>query len=175
MVLCHSRALLDTLQQDQTIIWAGDQLTVSCLHGLQKFHYEDHNSFDHLDFLVPVSGWFHAQMAVEHSIHVQYYGTNVMNEQRTSIFPLFHLFFVCIYSTLVPSLVVVGFMYIACCLSAESPLILRPVPLSRPIRHPRQDHIHLHRSKPVSSQAKLRHCSALISCSSSFTEPPLSF
>ena len=61
--------------EDQTIIWAGDQLTVSRLRGLQKFHCEDHNSFDRLDFLVPVFGWFHAQMAIEHSIHAQYYGT----------------------------------------------------------------------------------------------------
>ena len=61
--------------KSQTIVWAGDQLTVSHLHGLQNFHYEDHNSFDHLDFLVSVFGWFHAQMAVKHSIHSQYYGT----------------------------------------------------------------------------------------------------
>jgi hypothetical protein len=59
----------------QTIIWAGDQLTVSRLRGLQNFHCEDHNGFDRLDFLVPVFGWFHAQMAIEHSIHNQYYGT----------------------------------------------------------------------------------------------------
>jgi hypothetical protein len=59
----------------QTIVWAGDQLTVSRLRGLQNFHCEDHNSFDRLDFLVPVFGWFHAQMAFEHSIHAQYYGT----------------------------------------------------------------------------------------------------
>ncbi len=59
----------------QTIVWAGDQMTVSRLRGLQNFHCEDHNSFDRLDFLVPVFGWFHAQIAVEHSIHSQYYGT----------------------------------------------------------------------------------------------------
>ncbi len=61
--------------KSQTIVWAGDQLTVSHLHGLQNFHCKDHNSFDCLDFLIPVFGWFHAQMAVEHSIHSQYYGT----------------------------------------------------------------------------------------------------
>ena len=61
--------------ESQTIVWAGDQLTVARLRGLQNFHCEDHNGFDRLDFLVPVFGWFHAQMAVEHSIHNQYYGT----------------------------------------------------------------------------------------------------
>ena len=61
--------------KSQTIVWAGDQLTVSRLCGLQTFHCEDHNGFDRLDFLVPIFGWFHAQMAIEHSIHSQYYGT----------------------------------------------------------------------------------------------------
>ncbi len=63
------------LGETQTIVWGGDQLTVSRLRGIQTFHCEDHNSFDRLDFLVPVFGWFHALMAVEHSIHAQYYGT----------------------------------------------------------------------------------------------------
>jgi hypothetical protein len=58
-----------------SVVWAGDQLTVSRLRGLQSFRCEDHNSFDRLDFLVPVFGWFHLQIAVEHSIHSQYYGT----------------------------------------------------------------------------------------------------
>ena len=61
--------------KSQTIIWASDQLTASHLHSLQNFHCEDHNSFNYLDFLVPIFGWFHTQMAVEHSIHSQYYGT----------------------------------------------------------------------------------------------------
>jgi hypothetical protein len=61
----------------QIIVWAGDQLTVARLRGLQTFHCENHNAFDRLDFLVPIFGWFHAQMAVEHSIHTQYYGTQL--------------------------------------------------------------------------------------------------
>jgi hypothetical protein len=44
------------MSESQTIVWAGDQLTVSRLCGLQNFHCEDHNSFDRLDFLVPVFG-----------------------------------------------------------------------------------------------------------------------
>jgi len=61
--------------ENQTVVWVGDQLTVARLRGLQNSRCEDHNSFDRLDFLVPVFGWFHAQMAIEHSIHAQYYGT----------------------------------------------------------------------------------------------------
>lgn len=38
--------------ESQTIVWAGDQLTVACLRGLQSFHCEDHNGFDRLDFLI---------------------------------------------------------------------------------------------------------------------------
>jgi hypothetical protein len=60
---------------DQLVIWAGDQLTVSRIRGLKKFRCMDLNSHDRLEFLKPVFGWFHAQMAVEHSIHSQYWGT----------------------------------------------------------------------------------------------------
>ena len=60
---------------DQLVIWAGDQLTVSRIRGLKRFRCMDLNSHDRLEFLKPVFGWFHAQMAVEHSIHSQYWGT----------------------------------------------------------------------------------------------------
>lgn len=60
---------------DQLVVWAGDQLTVSRIHRLKKFRCMDLNSHDRLEFLKPVFGWFHAQMAIEHSIHSQYWGT----------------------------------------------------------------------------------------------------
>jgi len=59
------------------IAWAGDQLTVSRLQGLQKFRCDDLNSFDRLVFLKEVFGWFHAQIAFEHLLHSQYYGTQL--------------------------------------------------------------------------------------------------
>lgn len=60
---------------DDLIVWAGDQLTVSRIRGLHKFRAEDLNSYDRLAFLKEVPGWFHAQIALEHSLHSQYYGT----------------------------------------------------------------------------------------------------
>jgi hypothetical protein len=57
------------------LLWVGDQLTVSRLRGLKKFRCMDLNSFDRMDFLVPIFGWFHALLAVQHSLHNQYYGT----------------------------------------------------------------------------------------------------
>ncbi|KAH9949025.1 hypothetical protein B0H21DRAFT_804739, partial [Amylocystis lapponica] len=58
---------------ERTIIWAGDQLTVSRIRGLQKFRCEDRNSFERLAHLVKQFGWFHAQIALEHSLHSQFY------------------------------------------------------------------------------------------------------
>ena len=57
------------------IVWIGDQLTVSRIRGLKKFRYRDLNSRQWLDFLKTTFGWFHAQIAFEHSIHSQYWGT----------------------------------------------------------------------------------------------------
>jgi hypothetical protein len=36
----------------------------------------DLNSFDHLEFIVPIFGWFHAQITMEHSLYSQFYGTH---------------------------------------------------------------------------------------------------
>lgn len=60
---------------DRILVWVGDQLTVSRLWGLKKLHCEDLNSFERLEFLKQIFGWFHAEIAFEHSIHSQYYGT----------------------------------------------------------------------------------------------------
>jgi hypothetical protein len=61
--------------KERIIIWASNQLTTSCLRGLQHFHCMDMNPHDRLEFLKEVFGWFHAQIAHEHSPHSQYYGT----------------------------------------------------------------------------------------------------
>jgi hypothetical protein len=59
----------------QLLVWVSNQLTVGRIQGLKKFHSMDLNAFDHLKFIVPVFGWFCAQIAMEHSLHSQYYGT----------------------------------------------------------------------------------------------------
>jgi hypothetical protein len=63
--------------EENVIVWVGDQLTVSQLQGLQKFWCNDLNSFECLMFLKEVFGWFHTQIAFEHSLHSQYYGTQL--------------------------------------------------------------------------------------------------
>jgi hypothetical protein len=63
------------LALERVIVWVGDQLTVSRLRGLKKFRSEDLNSFDRLDFLKEIPGWFHTEIAFEHSLHSQHYGT----------------------------------------------------------------------------------------------------
>jgi hypothetical protein len=63
------------LGREWVLVWVGNQLTVSHLRGLQRFRCEDLNSFDRLAFMKPIFGWFHAQIAVEHSLHAEYFGT----------------------------------------------------------------------------------------------------
>ncbi|EIW81866.1 hypothetical protein CONPUDRAFT_122373 [Coniophora puteana RWD-64-598 SS2] len=60
---------------DRVIVWGGDQLTAERLRGLIARHAWDDNSFDRLDFLVPVFGWFHNSMTFAASLHKQYLGT----------------------------------------------------------------------------------------------------
>ena len=59
----------------EIVTWVGDQLTVDHLHGLFKFRAEDENSYERLDFVVLMFGWFHLQMAYASSLHKQYFGT----------------------------------------------------------------------------------------------------
>jgi hypothetical protein len=54
----------------------GDQLTVERLQGLWKYRHEDFNSFDCMDYMIPVFGWFHLVMAFANSLHKQYLGTS---------------------------------------------------------------------------------------------------
>ncbi|KAL1939184.1 hypothetical protein VTO73DRAFT_10225 [Trametes versicolor] len=60
---------------ERVIPWVGDQLTASRLRGLLRFHQDDYNAFERLDWLVPTFGWFHLMFAFEQSLHTQYYGT----------------------------------------------------------------------------------------------------
>jgi hypothetical protein len=61
---------------EHVIAWMGDQLTVEWLRGLWKYRHKDFNSFDHMDYMIPVFGWFHLVMAVANSLHKQYLGTS---------------------------------------------------------------------------------------------------
>ena len=59
----------------EIVTWVGDQLTVDRLRGLFKFQAEDKNSYERLNFVVLIFGWFHLQMAYGSSLHKQYFGT----------------------------------------------------------------------------------------------------
>ncbi|EMD41249.1 hypothetical protein CERSUDRAFT_42934 [Gelatoporia subvermispora B] len=63
------------LGHDCVIPWVGDQLTVSRIRGLQVFRCQDLNAFDRLEHLETQPGWLHLQMALENSLHTQYFGT----------------------------------------------------------------------------------------------------
>lgn len=54
------------------IAFIGDQLTCSRLRGLTRMHSEDINSFERMEFLVPIFGWLHLLMAFANSLHKQY-------------------------------------------------------------------------------------------------------
>lgn len=60
---------LDSLEErektglERVVVWVGDQLTVSRLRGLASYRSHDHNSFQRMDYLIPMFGWFHLQMA----------------------------------------------------------------------------------------------------------------
>ncbi|KAI0686262.1 hypothetical protein BC835DRAFT_1288480 [Cytidiella melzeri] len=57
------------------LVWAGDQLTTVRICSIKKERSEDFNFLQHFDQAVEVFGWFHAQLAVETSIHRQYFKT----------------------------------------------------------------------------------------------------
>jgi hypothetical protein len=73
---------LDSLEKqkvigrEELIVWIGDQLTVSRLRGLKRYHSQDLNATQRLEHIVEIFGWFHAQITVSHSFHSQYYGTS---------------------------------------------------------------------------------------------------
>ncbi|TFK58743.1 hypothetical protein BDN72DRAFT_781667 [Pluteus cervinus] len=55
--------------------WIGDQLTTDRLRNLAKFRAEDCNSFERLEWMIPVAGLLHLMMAYGNSLHKQYLGT----------------------------------------------------------------------------------------------------
>ncbi|KAI0350268.1 hypothetical protein OH77DRAFT_1489301 [Trametes cingulata] len=63
------------VSQEEIIYWIGDQLTVDRIRGLQRFCCQEANSYDRLDFIIPIFGWLHLQMAYAKSLHKQYLGT----------------------------------------------------------------------------------------------------
>jgi hypothetical protein len=64
-----------SLALEHLIVWVGDQLSVCRIRGLKKFRSDDLNSFDRLDYLKEIPGLFHMEIALEHSLHSQHYGT----------------------------------------------------------------------------------------------------
>ncbi|KAJ7923687.1 hypothetical protein B0H13DRAFT_1864673 [Mycena leptocephala] len=52
---------------EQIIFWLGDQLTIGRLRGF---------SYDRMDWMIPVFGWFHLVMALANSLHKQYLRTS---------------------------------------------------------------------------------------------------
>lgn len=60
---------------EHIVVWVGDQLTVSRLRGLQGLRSHDWNSFERMEWMIPMFGWFHLQMAFANSLHAQYYGS----------------------------------------------------------------------------------------------------
>ncbi|KAI9067173.1 hypothetical protein FKP32DRAFT_1564214 [Trametes sanguinea] len=61
--------------ESRLLFTVGDQLTIDRVRGLQQFRCQDCNPSDRLDYVVPVWGWLHFQMAVARSLHKQYLGT----------------------------------------------------------------------------------------------------
>lgn len=57
------------------LTWSGDLLTQLRLQALQRMRMAENNSFERLDWLVPLFGFFHLMMAFAKSLHSQYYGT----------------------------------------------------------------------------------------------------
>ncbi|KAK7035429.1 hypothetical protein VNI00_011960 [Paramarasmius palmivorus] len=54
---------------NKVLFFMGDQLTVSWLCGLYQQRAEDINSFEHLDWLIALFGWFHFAMTAANSYH----------------------------------------------------------------------------------------------------------
>ncbi|KAJ6598563.1 hypothetical protein B0H10DRAFT_2167602 [Mycena sp. CBHHK59/15] len=61
---------------EHIITWLGDQLTMDRLCGLWKYRHEDYNSYDHMDWMIPVFSWLHLVMVLANSLHKQYLSTS---------------------------------------------------------------------------------------------------
>ena len=64
------------IAEAKVIPFVGDQLTVERERGIFRFRAEDFNAYDRWDFLVPVFGWLHGNMAFANSLYKQYGGTS---------------------------------------------------------------------------------------------------
>lgn len=62
--------------RERYVIWVGDQLTVARLRGLRRFRCEDINPWEQMSWLEERFGYMHAEVALEHSFHDQYYLTS---------------------------------------------------------------------------------------------------
>ncbi|KAK7059466.1 hypothetical protein R3P38DRAFT_3167861 [Favolaschia claudopus] len=62
-------AITKDIGLNRVLFFLGDQLTVSRIRGLFHRRAGDDNSFDRLDYLVPVFGWLHFTMTVANSLH----------------------------------------------------------------------------------------------------------
>ncbi|KAJ7591505.1 hypothetical protein C8J56DRAFT_1003957 [Mycena floridula] len=69
---------------EKIIAFCGDQLTIDRLRGLFKFRSSDSNSYDRLDWMILVFGWFHLQMAFANALHKQYLGSNKSGGLKSS-------------------------------------------------------------------------------------------
>ena len=58
--------------EERFIPWLGDQMTIDRLRGMWNYRHQDHNSFDRMDYMLPVFGWFHLIMTFANSLHKQY-------------------------------------------------------------------------------------------------------
>jgi hypothetical protein len=60
---------------NRLLVWVGDQLTVSRIRGLQQNRAGEANSYERLEHLLSIPGWFHTQMNLAVNTRQQHYGT----------------------------------------------------------------------------------------------------
>ncbi|TCD71585.1 hypothetical protein EIP91_007332 [Steccherinum ochraceum] len=73
------------LAEMKVIPWCGDQLTVARIRGLKGFRAHDFNRVQRYDFIEEIIGFFHAQIALMHSLHSQYYGSRSSDSSLVKI------------------------------------------------------------------------------------------
>ncbi|KAI0324314.1 hypothetical protein GY45DRAFT_1395406 [Cubamyces sp. BRFM 1775] len=71
----HTQQQWRDLGTKRVLVLVGDQLTVDRIRGLQRFRGQDLNATDRMDYIIPVWGWLHYEMAIAKSLHKQYFGT----------------------------------------------------------------------------------------------------
>ncbi|KAI0688541.1 hypothetical protein BC835DRAFT_1419055 [Cytidiella melzeri] len=62
--------------RDRLVVWVGDQLTTVRIRALKKDRSLDDSFVQRFEQFLEMFGWFHAQIAEEHSIHRQYHTTS---------------------------------------------------------------------------------------------------